>query len=282
MQHRARLAATLVAVVGLGTVSASPTSASSDSPAATDVVRILFDVGVRGEPMPDVIPNDGDPDVIARKVIKGGEIVVTNGRVGNGRAADLPAFDDATDAPRAMVKVIDTRLGDGDGLSPGVEPFSFGADFELDRLSDGGDRDNGNNLIQRGLAGSSDQYKIQVDRVATDFRPSCVIAQVTDTRTRSAAVTSTVRVNFDRWYRVRCTRSGATLKIIVTPYALDGTPGLPVTTSTPADPAIELTWPTTGNIVPMSIGGKLKPNGAIWTQSDQFNGLVDNAFLAVG
>lgn len=263
---------------------AAPAVSAVDAPAAVEVVRIPFDLGVRGQPMPSAIPNLADPEVTAAKVVKnGGEIFVVSGRVGNGRAGDLPGYDGAAAGPRAGVKIVDTDLGDGDGLSPGLQRFTFGADFQLDAVSTGTSYDNGNNLIQRGLSGSSDQYKIQVDSTGSGFKPSCAIAQkVSDTLTRSAFVTSSVVVDSTKWYRVRCTRLGSELRIVVTPYAADGTAEPPVTDTEPADPAIDLTWPTTAPIVPMSIGAKMNASGVIASQSDQFNGLIDNAMLTVG
>jgi len=68
----------------------------------------------------------------------------------------------------------------------------------------------------------------------------------------------------------------------VTRFNADGTPQPAVTNTKTAIPAIDLTWPTTLPIVPMSIGGKLNPNSTISGQSDQFNGLIDNATLTVG
>jgi hypothetical protein len=273
------LAATLVAGV-LVPLSAAPSFAGSD---AVTVVNVAFDVGVVGQPMPVSIPNGGDPDVIATKVVKnGGGIVVANGRPANGRAADLPAYNGASTGPRAAVKVIDQDLSDGDTLSPGLQRFTFGADFTLDPVSVGSTYDNGNNLIQRGLAGTSDQYKIQVDKTAGAFRPSCRIAQMTGSTTVSALVTSTIAIESNRWYRVACTRDGSVLTIAVTPYNADGTAGSTVTTPKYGVPAIDLTWPTTGTIVPMSIGAKLNKTGAIDTWADQFNGLIDNATLTVG
>lgn len=284
MPRPSTLAAAIVVAGTLVTMLASPGSADIDAESAVvDVVRIPFDVGVRGQPMPADIPNLGDPDVVATKVVKnGGEIVVASGRPGNGRAADLPPFDGAEAGPRAVVQVVDTDLADGDGLSPGLKRFTFGADFRLDEVSTGSTYDDGNNLIQRGLAGSSDQYKIQVDSTALGFRPSCALAQVTETETRSAFVTSTVVVESDTWYRVRCTRTRTVLTIVVTPYAADGSAETPVSTPEPGIPRINLTWPTTVPVVPMSIGGKLNPTGVIATQSDQFNGVVDNAVLTIG
>lgn len=251
---------------------------------AVDVVWINFDVGVIGQPIPATIPNGGaEPDIEASMVLKnGGQALVASGRVGNGRAIDLPAHDGASTGPRAVVKVIDNDVTDGDALSPGTGTFTFGADFNLDATSSSTSYDNGNNLIQRGLYGSGDQYKIQVDITATGPKPSCGLQTVSATETLNAAVTSSVIVETGRWYRVRCTRQDTTLKIVVTPYNADGTPQTAVTTTKSNIPVLDLTWPVTAPVVPMSIGGKLHPNSTIASESDQFNGLIDNAILRIG
>lgn len=263
------------------TIAAPPAIASAL--AAVEVVRINFDVGIVGQPVP-AIPNVGvEPDIQISVVTKnGGVVLVATGRAGNGRAIDLPDHDGAATGPRGVVKVIDSDLADGDALSPGLAPFTFGADFQLDATNASTQYDNGNNLIQRGLAGSGHQYKLQVDNTASGPKASCGLEQkVSDTETRTAFVTSTVVINPAQWYRVRCTRVDTSLKIVVTPYNPDGTPQTAVTTSKTIQ-VIDLTWPVTSPTIPMSIGGKLNATGAIAGQSDQFNGLIDNAILSVG
>ena len=272
----------LSSTAALLTVVAPPAIATAL--AAVEVVRINFDVGTIGQPVP-AIPNVGvEPDIQISVVSKnGGVVLVTSGRTGNGRAIDLPAHDGASTGARGVIQVVDSDLSDGDALAPGLATFSFGADFQLDATHSSTQYDDGNNLIQRGLAGSGDQYKIQVDTSSAGTRPSCGLEQkVSDTETRSAFVTSTVVVDSTRWYRVRCTRQDTTLKIVVTPYNLDGTAQPAVTTTKTAIPAIDLTWPLTAPVAPMSIGGKLNTNGTVSGSSDQFNGLIDNAVLIVG
>jgi hypothetical protein len=253
--------------------------------AAIEVVRINFDVGTVGQPAPATIPSIGaEPDIAVSVVTRnGGVVLIGTGRAGNGRAVDLPAHDGASTGARGVIKVIDSDLADGDALSPGLATFTFGADFKLDAVNASTSYDNGNNLIQRGLAGSGHQYKLQVDNTGAGPKASCGLEQkVSDTETRTAFVTSTVIVDPTLWYRVRCTRQDTTLTVVVTPYNPDGTAEPAVTTAKTAIPAIDLTWPVTTSTTPMSIGGKLNATGAIAGQSDQFNGLIDNAVLIVG
>lgn len=252
--------------------------------AAVEVVRINFDVGTIGQPVP-AIPNLGtEPDIQVSVISKnGGVILVAKGRANNGRAIDMPAHDGASTGARAVVKLTDADLADGDALSPGLAKFTFGADFNLDAVNESTQYDNGNNLIQRGLAGSSDQFKLQVDHTSAGTKPSCSITQVVSpTETRTASIRSSVVVTPGQWYRARCTREGAELTLVVTPFNPDGTPQAEFVDTATGVPAIDLTWPTTAPIVPMSIGGKLNANSTVSGPSDQFNGLIDNAMLTVG
>lgn len=287
MSHRASAQRTfsplLSAAAAALTLVAPPAIATAL--AAVEVVRINFDVGTIGQPAPATIPNVGvEPDIAISVVTKnGGVVTIASGRTGNGRAIDTPTHDGASTGARGVIKVIDSDLADGDALSPGLATFSFGADFKLDAVNSSTSYDNGNNLIQRGLAGSGHQYKLQVDNSTAGPKASCGLEQkVSDTETRTAFVTSTVIIDPALWYRVRCTRQDTTLKVVVTPYNPDGTAQAAVTTSKSAIPAIDLTWPVTTPTIPMSIGGKLNATGAIANQSDQFNGLIDNAVLIVG
>jgi hypothetical protein len=247
------------------------------------VVSIKFDTGVSsGQPVA-AMPNVGEPDIKVSVVAKnGGQVLVASGRPGHGQAIDLPSHNGAESGARAVLKVVDNDLADGHALSPGTANFTFGADFKLDATSASTAFDDGNNLIQRGLKGSSAQYKIQIDGTAAGPRPSCNIEQkVSAAETRIALVVSKAVVEVNRWYRVRCNRQGALLNLVVTPYNADGTAQLAVTTTTSNIPVINLTWAVSAPVVPMSIGGKLLADGTIASQSDQFNGLIDNAVLTV-
>jgi hypothetical protein len=251
--------------------------------AATEVVRLDFNFGaVIGQPVP-AIQNLGDPDIKVSVVSKnGGKILVAGGRPGNGQAINFPDHDGGEFGPRAVLKLVDNDLSDGDALSPGTADFTFGADFKLDAISVSTKYDNGNNLIQRGLHGSSDQYKIQVDKTAAGMKPSCSLAQkISADETRSASVTSNAIIEPGHWYRVRCRREGSTLTIVVTLFNADGTQSVVETPPVTNIPVVDLTWPLKAPVVPMSIGGKLHADGTIVSESDQFNGLVDNPMLKV-
>jgi hypothetical protein len=88
---------------------------------------------------------------------------------GSNRAVRFPAHSAATDAPRAVVRVVPEGP---DALDPGTGRFESGADVVLDATSESGavgSTDNGDNLVQRGLFDDLSQYKVQLDA----RRPSC-------------------------------------------------------------------------------------------------------------
>ncbi|MEJ7597848.1 MAG: hypothetical protein WKG01_08075 [Kofleriaceae bacterium] len=167
-----------------------------------------------------------------------------------------------------MVKISNATATDF--LDPGTAGFSFGADFVLDVTSSTPDsKDNGDNLIQRGLASSATQYKIQIDGA----KPSCVLRQGTTTVTAKATQT----IARGSWYRVLCQRttSGGVTTATLTVTRLSTGALVPTTPGT--GPALDLSIATT---VPMSVGGKISdPGNLILSQTDQFNGKIDNAFL---
>lgn len=179
-----------------------------------------------------------------------------------------------------------------DDLSPGTAAFRFGADLKLDAgpTAAPDTYDDGDNVIQRGLAGSpeqftdrGDQYKLEVDNRI----PACTIAGETGPGVSSSFTVSVAdAVGFpttgigSTWYRVRCLRGNATtLRVKVWRLKKDGTPGTYYTrarTDIPANLDITMNDPAT----PLSVGVKLADATTIhpptWS-CDQFNGLIDNA-----
>jgi hypothetical protein len=195
---------------------------------------------------------------------------VTSDRAPQGRPAiRLPEFGKA-DPGYAILRVVNT--GDYDVLRPNEQDFTFGADFVLDKESDGSSSDNGDNLVQRGLFESPSQYKIQVDH----GRVSCGVRGMTG----DVLVTAERRVEPGQWYRARCTRSGDTVALQVDELGPDGLPG--------AEPwAAEDDTATLGPVImpkdtPLSVGGKLAADGSMFPAStDQFNGSVARVFYRV-
>ena len=242
---------------------------SAASASADPELALHFDVGTEGEPIATVA-NSGAATTRQRIVVAGGGHLV--GRLSRtGRlAADYPNFDGSQGGPRAVVAVRST--GPYDELNPGAARFMFGADVRRDAVSTGTWADNGNNVIQRGLASDAAQYKIQID----DGYPSCRVKGDSGV----LRVESEVFMDPDTWYRVACARriwaSGEHLELTVAPVNADGTPDAPVTISSPVHPVGKTSF---SRGTPLSVGGKLAPGPTINPASDQFNGWIDNAFF---
>ncbi len=152
-----------------------------------------------------------------------------------------------------------------DPLSPGVADFSFGADFAVDRVTEGTGLDNGNNLIQRGLSGDAGQYKLQIDR----GRASCLVAGDAG----DVLVQTEQRIRPHTWYHASCSRTGGVVTLDLGTYQ-----GAPERAVAPGPTgAVYLPAAT-----PLVLGGKATPGGvAVVGDSDQFNGALDNVFLTI-
>lgn len=194
-------------------------------------------------------------------VVSAGEGTVRGGTGMNGGAVRLPAWAEQG-ASYAVLRVQPT--GPDDELSPGERAFEFGADFALDAASTGSQVDNGDNLVQRGLAVDQAQYKIELDA----RRPSCRVGGDSGSMT----VRSESLVEPETWYRVRCTRRGDTLTLSVAEILPNGDAARAASfTGTGSIGSVEMPLAT-----PLSVGGKLSGDGRIIEVStDQFNGLVD-------
>ncbi len=200
------------------------------------------------------------------RTVHGGRVRVQAGQHG-GHAVRFPAYD-ASRRPRRAVLVLWPRSGDS-RLDPGGKDFEFGADFSLDRVSEGDsdDDDNGNNLVQRGLAADPTQFKLQVEH----GRASCRIAGSRGT----VVVSSTSAVAPDAWYTVTCARKGDEVTLTLR-RGLEGTTERVSVQETTGS----LTYPER---TPLVVGGKVSPSGVIVARnSDQFNGAVDNVFVRTG
>jgi hypothetical protein len=186
------------------------------------------------------------------------------------RAVRTPKHVDDPDAPHAVIQVVDRR--GADDLDPGLEPFRYGADFNLDTVSEDtgpGGRDNGDNLLQRGLYYQQAQYKIQLDHGIATCRVKGSLGAV--------SISSSVQPVPGTWYRVRCVREGDQLTIVLTRWQ----DGLPTSLRESATGSIGVVSPAR-RTVPLSVGGKLARRGVLDYASDQFNGRIDNVVLRVG
>jgi hypothetical protein len=182
---------------------------------------------------------------------------------GGGHALRFPAYA-ATGTPPAVVTISSDSVTDP--LGPGTSSFTFGADFNLDKLSEGGVQDNGNNLMQRGLTDDPAQYKLQLDQ----GHASCRVAGVDG----ELVAKSDQLVKPATWYHLSCTRKGNQVTLRLGAFGEEPEPNIEVG----ATGAVYVSSET-----PLVLGGKATRDGvAVVSDSDQFNGVIDNVFLEVG
>ncbi len=184
-----------------------------------------------------------------------------------GAVWDFPDYTGGAEPPRAIASVV--PASDPDPLSPGESDFRYGAIFTKDAESSGSEVDNGDNLVQRGLASDAHQFKLELD----DDHPRCQVMGSEGT----LGVRSEVQVRTGVWYSVECERRGDALRVTV---IVDPRGAGDVYTSEKEGPIGELDW--TGTPIPVAVGGKLAADGSvIGTATDQFNGLMTRAWLDV-
>jgi hypothetical protein len=157
-------------------------------------------------------------------------------------------------APPACPRVV-LQASTSDELNPGTRPFAWGAMIKLPANATGP----GENVIQKGFRARTGQFKLQVD--GTAGHPSCVM---TETRTRAFhEVYARVSIADGRWHRVDCLRDRTRLTIVVDR-------GISAETRIPAGLMVS-------NDMPLRIGGK-----GVLTGNDQFNGAIDDVYVALG
>lgn len=186
----------------------------------------------------------------------------------NGRTAiRFPPYSAMPDGPIAIVRVDSAG---GDWMSPLRRDIVFGLDVNVDAASSGTKRDNGDNLLQRGLFVDDAQFKIQLDHHV----PSCVI------RGKAGRVIAKLphRVQANQWYRITCSRRDDT--VLLSLSRLDDRGRVSSTMTTTASGKIGSM--EFAPLTPLSIGGKLGPDDEPAAATDQFNGLLDNIHLTVG
>lgn len=238
----------------------SATAVAVATPAAGNALFLDFNGGTGARPD---LSSSGTARVTASITSAGGGTVVAE-RHGQGRAARFEPFDPST--PTELAVVVIEPAGDRDPFAPRERSFTFGATFALDARSQGSRVDNGNNLVQRGLAGDGSQYKLQID----SGRLSCRVAGSAG----AVHVTASTELRTERWHRARCSRANGSVTLVLVELTPDG--------------PVRRTWSRSGAIgtlafnklPPLSVGGKVDSNGElIAASSDQMNGRVDNVFF---
>lgn len=176
-----------------------------------------------------------------------------------------------------------TVFGATEALSPGTRKFVFGADFRLNAgTTTGVPADNGNNVVQRGLA-QGDQYKIQVDVIAGVPNVTCVVRD----EGRVTAEPPPVPVQALTWVRARCSRvvtgGGQHVTLSVTyPGGEFANPPASMVTFTPVA-NLDYATASPATPIPLTMGAKVNNEATtvLTTDSDQFNGQLDNLYLKI-
>jgi len=188
-----------------------------------------------------------------------------------GHALRFPRFDGTRRGPRAVLRIVNT--GKRDYLNPGRHNFLVRADFRIDADSDDAETrfDNGDNLVQRGQAGSKHQYKLELD----DHRLSCWVENARGVRTRA---TVPVAVDARHWYRAQCSRRGTALIARLTKFNRNGTRARSWVARGQVRGVIR--WASSAE--PVTVGGRLNESGKRFPRGgDQFNGVVDNVVVNI-
>lgn len=283
MSRASRLAAAMFASVLMTMPAASASGAGRE-----EILAVPDAVGAEFVPAADVrdirlrVPSGLAMNAIVNRMNQVGSIGVDVGvsrlnngqvRVGQnlwgGKGLRFPAYTGTSSPPRAVVRVTHTARS-GDPFAPQGNDFTFSIYFKKDATSTGTPVDNGDNLLQRGLASDPAQYKLEVD----SGRPSCTVKGDRG----QVIVTSSITVNPNLWYHASCARTGNTVRVQVKEYRGDGSTRT-VTTSKNGTTG-SLAWPK--RETPISIGGKLAANGAvIRSATDQFNGWATHPVLEI-
>jgi hypothetical protein len=180
----------------------------------------------------------------------------------------FPAYDGTPAPPRAVISVL-PGAADPDALTPGGRDFEFGADFMLDEQSSGTAVDNGDNLVQRGLASDPQRFKAELD----GGRASCAVRGTQG----ELVVRAQVKIEPGRWYRLRCHRDDDQLVVRVVEY--DSGAQVSSSARSVRGPLGDVAPPAAA---PLSVGGKLsQANRVIASATDQFNGQIANPILLI-
>ncbi|MBK8075313.1 MAG: hypothetical protein IPK24_07045 [Kineosporiaceae bacterium] len=249
----------------------------SAAAATVDVVLLRFDGGAVGTEITSVVNEGASAATTTATVVKdtarAGRAITVASYAGSGTAADFPAF--STSGARAIM-AIRPASGQPDTLNPGTARLEFGADIVLDSgtTAVSGSKDDGNNVVQRGLYNDKAQFKLEID----SGKPRCRV------KGSGGAVefSSSVKVTAGKRYRLKCLRPAGsnTVTLTVAPIAADGTVGAATSTSRTASAIGSLNYSAT---VPFTVGGKLSASLSLATpSSDQFNGVIDNVVLRLG
>lgn len=215
-------------------------------------------VAERGDLPP--VAQEGTADVTLGEVsVFGGTVGLTAGPATD-LALDFPSFNNEPDPARSVITVM--NAGQGDALEPKSRLFYFASTIRLDRRSEGSEFDNGDNVLQRGLATDRVQFKLEIDHGV----PRCTVRGLGG----SVSVRARAALARERWYTLRCERvEDRKIRLVV---LRDGE----VVDKRRARGRIGRV--AFGNRrIPMTVGGKVDSSlNLIDRSTDQFNGQIVN------
>lgn len=262
VRYRATLVLIASALLAAGCVDSPDRTATADpSPPVSDstiedspVLRLVPDLQ-RNPPL----RQDGSAAIdITAPNINRGTLGSTPGWDGQ-PAVRFPPYSSG-DYPRAVVVVHDASE-DGQDLNPGERSFLISVDVAVNGHAGRNEYDNGDNVVQRGLATDPAQYKIEID----NRYPRCTVKGDEG----AVSVKADLPVTPFTWYRLTCRRPELG--------------GLLLTVSELSNSGSGESWEyvgtgQTGNVtleqgIALSIGGKVNISGLLVPRStDQFNG----------
>ncbi|MBL7258403.1 LamG-like jellyroll fold domain-containing protein [Paractinoplanes lichenicola] len=230
-------------------VLAATTPVQAAAPTGAQVVaRWTFDAGaVNG----NVADTSGRGPALTTRTANGGAIRYDNATP-SGRYVTFPAACSATATacPRALFETASVA-----SLNPGTRTFRWSARMQLTKAQIVGSA----NIMQKGVAKASSQWKMQVGK--TNGKAQCVMVGAGSAAVHIARSSATVADG--QWHKVVCQRSGATLSVWVDDKQV-GSTAIPSTLSV-------------SNTLPLRIGG---PN--FNTKSDMYHGRLDDVYAELG
>jgi hypothetical protein len=170
----------------------------------------------------------------------------------SGRYVSFPAAcaSGARTCPRALFEAADTA-----NLNPGTRTFRWSARMQLTKTQIVGSA----NILQKGVANTSSQWKLQVGR--THGKAQCVVVGTGSSTVYIAR--SATSVADGQWHKVLCQRSGTSLSVYVD-NVLRGQVTVPSNLSIT-------------NTLPLRLGG---PN--FNTRTDMYHGRLDDVYAELG
>jgi hypothetical protein len=218
----------------------------SAAAAAGPVARYTFDALGAAGTYADASGNGHTLRVLTRN----GAVLHTTPH-GTGQAVVFPPLCTAgTGCPRMVLQAPSAAA-----LNPGSRPLQFGATVRLAANQTSA----GQNILQKGYSATGGQYKLQVDKLAG--HPSCALTG--DTSSAIHLAKSSITVADGHWHQVACRRVGTALTVLVD-GAVRGAATVPATLSI-------------DNTNPLVLGGK-----GLSTNSDQYQGALDDAWISIG